>query len=81
MANKIQGKHLDEIRVKMAKKWKKTCKAKYGVVLEIQHQNGVVVFCNLKDATIIVLARLGINNIGYLLHTSVFFNSSTYLNG
>ena len=53
----------------MAKKWKKTCEAKYGVVEEIQNQNGVVVFCNLKDAMKIVLVKLDINNIGYLLHT------------
>ena len=69
MASKIQRKHQDEILVKMAKKWKKTCEAKYGVVEEIQNQNGVVVFCNLKDAMKIVLVKLDINNIGYLLHT------------
>ena len=46
-----------------------------------RNQNGVVVFSNLKDATKIVLVNLDINNIGYLLHTLVFFNSSTYLNG
>ena len=66
MASKIQSKHLDEIGVKMAKKWEKICEAKYGVVEEIQNQNGVVVFCNLKDATKIVLVRLDVNNIGYL---------------
>ena len=42
---------------------------KYGVVEEIQNQNGVVVFSNLEDATKVVLVRLGMNNIGYLLHT------------
>ena len=53
----------------MAKKWEKPCEAKYGVVEEIQNQNGVVVFCNLKDATKTVLVKLDINNIGYSLHT------------
>ena len=65
MASKIQCKNLDEIRVEMAKK----CETKYGVVEEIQNQNGVVVFSNLEDATKVVLVKLGMNNIGYLLHT------------
>ena len=65
MASKIQWKHLDEIRVEMAKKWE----TKYGVVEEIQNQNGVVVFSNLEDATKVVLVKLGMNNIGHLLHT------------
>ena len=69
MASKIQWKNLDEIRVEMAKKWEKNCETKYGVVEEIQNQNGVVVFSNLKDATKVVLVKLDINNIGYLLHT------------
>ena len=47
----------------------KNCETKYGVVEEIQNQNGVVVFTNLKDATKVVLVKLGMNNIGYLLHT------------
>ena len=45
------------------------CETKYGVVEEIQNQNGVVVFSNLEDATKVVLVKLGVNNIGYLLHT------------
>ena len=69
MASKIQWKNLDEIRVEMAKKIGKNCETKYGVVEEIQNQNGVVVFSNLKDATKVVLVKLGMNNIGYLLHT------------
>ena len=69
MASKIKWKNLDEIRVEMAKKWEKHCETKYGVVEEIQNQNGVVVFSNLKDATKVVLVKLDINNIGYLLHT------------
>ena len=48
---------------------KKNCETKYGVVEEIQNQNGVVVFSNLEDATEVVLVKLGMNNIGYLLHT------------
>ena len=35
-------------------KWRKKgekCETKYGVVEEIQNQNGVVVFSNLEDAT------------------------------
>ena len=48
MASKIQEKHLDEIRAKMTKKWKKNYEAKYGVVEWIQNQNGVVFFSNLK---------------------------------
>ena len=47
----------------------KNCETKYGVVEEIQNQNGVVVFSNLEDATKVVLVKLGMNNIGYLLHT------------
>ena len=47
----------------MEKYWE----AKYGVVEEIQNQNGVVFF-NLKHAVKIVLVKLNINNIGYLLH-------------
>ena len=69
MASKIQWKNLDEIRVEMAKKWGKKCETKYGVVEEIQNQNGVVVFSNLEDATKVVLVKLDMNNIGYLLHT------------
>ena len=69
MASKIQWKNLDEIRVEMAKKIGKNCETKYGVVEEIQNQNGVVVFSYLKDATKVVLVKLGMNNIGYLLHT------------
>ena len=65
MASKIQWKNLYEIRVEMAKKWE----TKYGVVEEIQNQNGVDVFSNLEDATKVVLVKLGMNNIGYLLHT------------
>ena len=45
------------------------CETKYGVVEEIQNQNGVVVFSNLEDATKVVLVKLGMDNIGYLLHT------------
>ena len=45
------------------------CETKYGVVEEIQNQNGVVVFSNPEDATKVVLVMLGMNNIGYLLHT------------
>ena len=59
----------------------KNCETKYGVVKEIQDQNGVVVFSNLEDATKVVLVKLGMNSIGYLLHTYVFFNYSSYLNG
>ena len=40
-----------------------------GVDEEIQNQNGVVFFSSLKDATKIVLVRLGINNNGYSLNT------------
>ena len=69
MASKIQWKNLDEIRVGMAKKWGKKCETKYSVVEEIHNQNGVVVFSNLEDATKVVLVKLGMNNIGYLLHT------------
>ena len=69
MASKIQRKNLDEILVEMAKKWEKNCETKYGVVEEIQNQNGVVVFSNLKDAIEVVLVKLDMNNIGYLLHT------------
>ena len=65
MASKIQWKNLDEIRSEMAK----NCETKYGVVEEIQNQNGVVVFSNPADATKVVLVKLGMNNIGYLLHT------------
>ena len=50
----------------MAKKWEKNCKAKYGVVEEIQNQNGVVVFSNHEDATKIALVKLDIDNIRYL---------------
>ena len=59
----------------------KNCETKYGVVEEIQNQNGVAVFSNLEDATKVVLVKLGMNNIGYLLHTYVFFSYSLYLNG
>ena len=69
MASKIQWKNLNEIRVEMAKKWGKNCETKYGVVEEIQNQNGVVVFSNLKDATKVMLVKLDMNNIGCLLHT------------
>ena len=69
MASKIQWKNLDEIRVEMAKKWEKNCETKYGAVEEIQNQNGVVVFSNLKDATKVMLVKLDMNNIGCLLHT------------
>ena len=69
MASKIQWKNPDEIRVEMAKKWETIAKTKYGVVEEIQNQNGVVVFSHLEDATKVVLVKLGMNNIGYLLHT------------
>ena len=69
MASKIQWKNLDEIRFEMAKKWEKNCETKYGVVEEIQNQNGVVVFPNVKDATKVMLVKLDMNNIGYLLHT------------
>ena len=69
MASKIQRKNLDEIRVEMAKKWGKKCETKYGVVEEIQNQNGVVVFSNLEDATKVVLVKMDMNNIGYLLRT------------
>ena len=69
MASKIQWKNLDEIWVEMAKKWEKNAKQNIGVVEEIQNQNGVVVFSNLEDATKVVLVKLGMNNIGYLLHT------------
>ena len=47
----------------------KNCETKYGVVEEIQNQNGVVVFSNLEDPTNVVLVKLGMNSIGYLLHT------------
>ena len=47
----------------------KKCETKYGVVEEIQNQNGVVVFSNLEDATEVVLVKMGMNNIGYLLRT------------
>ena len=47
----------------------KKCETKYGGVEEIQNQNGVAVFSNLEDATNVVLVKLGMNNIGYLLHT------------
>ena len=47
----------------------KNSETRYGVVEEIQNQNGVVVFSNLEDATKVVLVKLGMNNIGYLLHT------------
>ena len=57
---------MDEIRVEMAKKWGKKCETKYGVIEEIQNQNGVVVFSILKDATKVVLVTLDMNNIGYL---------------
>ena len=69
MASKIQRKHLDKIWVKWPRNGKKPCEAKYGVVEEIQNQNGVVAFCNLKDATKTVLVKLDIKNIGYSLHT------------
>ena len=69
MASKIQWKSLNEIRVEMAKKWEKNSETKYGVVEEIQNQNGVVVFSNLKDATKVMLVKLDMNNIGCLLHT------------
>ena len=69
MASKIQWKNLDEIRVEMAKKCEKNCKTKYGGVGEIQNQNGVVVFSNLKGVTKVVLVKLDMNNIGCLLHT------------
>ena len=36
---------------------------------EIQNQNGVVFFTNLKDATKIVLVKWGVNSIGYSLNT------------
>ena len=52
-----------------SKKWRRNAETKYGVVEEIQNQNGVVVFSNLEDATKVVLVKLGMNNIGYLLHT------------
>ena len=69
MASRIHWENLDEIRVEMAKKWENNCETKYGVVEEIQNQNGVVVFSNLEDATKVVLVQMGMNNIGYLLHT------------
>ena len=59
----------------------KNCETKYGVVEEIQNQNGVVVFSNLEDAIKVVLVKMGMNNIGYLLRTYVFLNYSSYLNG
>ena len=69
MASKIHWRNLDEISVEMAKRWEKNCETKYGVVEEIQNQNGVVVFSNIKDAIEVVLVKLDMNNIGYLLHT------------
>ena len=47
----------------------KNCETKYGVVEEIQNQNGVVVFSNLEDATKVVPVKMGMNNIGCLLRT------------
>ena len=47
----------------------KNCETKYGVIEEIQNQNGVVLFFNLKEAIKVVLVKLDMNNIGYLLHT------------
>ena len=47
----------------------KNCETKYGVVEEIQNQNGVIVFSNLVDVAKVALVELGMNNIGYLLHT------------
>ena len=69
MASKVQWENLYEILVEMAKKWETNCETKYGAVEEIQYQNGVVVFSNLKDATKVVLVKLDMNDIGYLLHT------------
>ena len=69
MASKIQWKNLDKIWVETAEKWEKNCETKYGVVEEIQNQNGVVVFSNLEDATKLVLVKMGTNNIGYLSRT------------
>ena len=69
MASKIQWKDLDEIRVEMAKKWETIAKQNMAQSKKIQNQNGVVVFSNLEDATKVVLVKLGMNNIGYLLHT------------
>ena len=53
----------------MMKKWGKNCQAYVAVDEEIQNQNGVVFFSNLKDATKIVLMKWGVNNIGYSLNT------------
>ena len=61
MPSMIQRKHLDEIRVKVTKRWGKNCEAKHGLVEESQNQNGVVFFSKLKHAAKIVLVKLDIH--------------------
>ena len=60
---------MGENGTKMMKKWGKNCQEYVAVDEEIQNQNGVGFFSNLKDATKIVLVKWGINNIGYSLNT------------
>ena len=67
--HKWRARFSGKIWMKFELKWRRNAETKYGVVEEIQNQNGVVVFSNLEDATKVVLVKLGMNNIGYLLHT------------
>ena len=64
-----ERKYADENRTKTTKKWYKNCEAYVAVDEEIQNQNGVVFFSNLKDATKSVLVKWGVSNIGYSLNT------------
>ena len=64
-----ERKYVDENRTKMMKKWGKNGQVYVAVDEEIQNQNGVVFFSNLKDASKVVLVKWGFNNIGYWSNT------------
>ena len=55
--------------MKFELKWRRNGEKIDGVDEEIQNQHGVVFFSSLKDATKIVLVKLGINSIGYSLNS------------